>query len=184
MWHGAARTPAGDQCLHYSLYDVAEQRQLHAGPLPLSPGSTLSWVGFRWAQGERGRGMLCVCGGGGGGGGGGWKHGAELRDNMRVCMRICNQVPMTAGTEALHLTAPLLAMPRVPPCSEEGLLAAYDSEQELRVRSPDFGGSWVTLFSAAAGEHRAASGIVTLPERGANNQQRKMGGGNCERCQL
>ncbi|PSC69197.1 WD repeat and HMG-box DNA-binding 1 isoform B [Micractinium conductrix] len=80
VWHGAAPTPAGDQCLHYSLYDVAEQRQLHAGPLPLSPGSTLSWVGF----------------------------------------------------------------------SEEGLLAAYDSEQELRVRSPDFGGSWVTLFSAAA----------------------------------
>lgn len=35
--------------------------------------------------------------------------------------------------------------------SEEGLLACYDSEGELRLRSPDFGGSWVTAFSAAVG---------------------------------
>lgn len=35
--------------------------------------------------------------------------------------------------------------------AEEGLLAAYDTEGELRLRSADFGGSWVTAFSAAAG---------------------------------
>jgi hypothetical protein len=35
--------------------------------------------------------------------------------------------------------------------SEEGLLAAYDSEGELRLRTPDFGGAWVPLFSSAAG---------------------------------
>lgn len=66
------------------LSRAAEQRQLHGGPLPLSPGATLSWLGF----------------------------------------------------------------------SEEGLLAAYDSEGELRLRSGDFGGAWVTAFSAAIGTDR------------------------------
>ena len=64
----------------------AEQRQLHGGPLPLSPAASLAWLGF----------------------------------------------------------------------SEEGLLAAYDSEGELRLRSGDFGGAWVTAFSAATGEGRTA----------------------------
>lgn len=63
-------------------FSFAEQRQAHGGPLPLSPGSTLGWLGF----------------------------------------------------------------------SEEGLLAAYDSVGELRLRSELFGGAWVTAFSAAAGE--------------------------------
>ncbi|KAL4439932.1 hypothetical protein ABPG75_002933 [Micractinium tetrahymenae] len=80
VWHAAAPTASGDQCLQYALYDVAEQRQLHAGPLPLSPRATLAWLGF----------------------------------------------------------------------TQEGLLAAYDSEGELRLRSGDFGGAWVTAFSAAA----------------------------------
>jgi chromosome transmission fidelity protein 4 len=46
VWHGGPPTAAGDQCLHYALFDVAEQRQAHSGPLPLSPGSTLAWLGF------------------------------------------------------------------------------------------------------------------------------------------
>jgi len=41
--------------------------------------------------------------------------------------------------------------------TEEGMLAVYDSEGVLRVLSPEFGGSWVPVFSAAAerrgGEH-------------------------------
>ncbi|KAL4519312.1 hypothetical protein Ndes2437B_g05172 [Nannochloris sp. 'desiccata'] len=41
--------------------------------------------------------------------------------------------------------------------TEEGMLAIYDSEGVLRVLSPEFGGSWVPVFSAAAerrgGEH-------------------------------
>lgn len=61
---------------------MAEQRELASGPLPLTPGSRLVWLGF--SEGE-------------------------------------------------------------------GLLAAYDSEGELRLRTPDFGGAWVPLFSAAAG---------------------------------
>ena len=63
------------------IYDVATQQELASGPLPLIPGSNLSWLGF----------------------------------------------------------------------SEEGVLASYDSEGELRMRSPDFGGAWVPLFSSAAG---------------------------------
>ena len=82
VWHAGAPTPTGDQALHYALQDVTEQRLLHGGPLPLSPGASLAWLGF----------------------------------------------------------------------SEEGQLAAYDSEGELRLRTPDFGGSWVTAFSAAAGK--------------------------------
>ncbi len=38
--------------------------------------------------------------------------------------------------------------------SEEGLLAAYDSSGELRLRSELFCGAWVTAFSATAGEGR------------------------------
>ncbi|KAK9809234.1 hypothetical protein WJX72_011841 [[Myrmecia] bisecta] len=34
--------------------------------------------------------------------------------------------------------------------SEAGLLAAYDSQGVMRLRSPDFGGSWVPVFSSAA----------------------------------
>lgn len=41
--------------------------------------------------------------------------------------------------------------------TEEGALAAYDSEGVLRVLSPEFGGTWVPIFSAASerkgGEH-------------------------------
>lgn len=74
------RLPSSAHCPHPC--PPAEQRQAHGGPLPLSPGSTLSWLGF----------------------------------------------------------------------SEEGLLAAYDSAGELRLRSELFGGAWVTAFSAAAGE--------------------------------
>jgi chromosome transmission fidelity protein 4 len=41
--------------------------------------------------------------------------------------------------------------------TEEGMLAVYDSEGVLRVLSPEFGGCWVPVFSAAAerrgGEH-------------------------------
>lgn len=46
VWHGGPPTAGGDQCLQYALYDVAEQRQLHAGPLPLCPGASLAWLGF------------------------------------------------------------------------------------------------------------------------------------------
>lgn len=81
VWHSAAPTASGDQCLQYMLLDVAEQRQLHGGPLPLSRAASLCWLGF----------------------------------------------------------------------TEEGLMATYDSEGELRLRAADFGGSWVTVFSAAAG---------------------------------
>jgi len=63
------------------IHDVATQQELASGPLPLTPGSNLAWLGF----------------------------------------------------------------------SEEGLLASYDSGGELRMRSPDFGGAWVPLFSSAAG---------------------------------
>ncbi|KAI3431740.1 hypothetical protein D9Q98_004782 [Chlorella vulgaris] len=80
VWHSAAPTASGDQCLQYMLLDVAEQRQLHGGPLPLSRAASLCWLGF----------------------------------------------------------------------TEEGLMATYDSEGELRLRAADFGGSWVTVFSAAA----------------------------------
>ncbi|GAB4823682.1 hypothetical protein N2152v2_010728 [Parachlorella kessleri] len=80
VWHAAAPAPSGEQQLAYAIHDVAAQQELASGPLPLTPGSNLSWLGF----------------------------------------------------------------------SEEGLLASYDSEGELRMRSPDFGGAWVPLFSSAA----------------------------------
>jgi chromosome transmission fidelity protein 4 len=45
--HVAPPGAAGDQALAYSVYDVPEQRLLHAGPLPLSPGGAeLAWLGF------------------------------------------------------------------------------------------------------------------------------------------
>ncbi len=45
--HAAPPGAAGDQALSYSVYDVPEQRLLHAGPLPLSPGGAeLAWLGF------------------------------------------------------------------------------------------------------------------------------------------
>lgn len=47
VWHAAAPTPSGDQQLAYAIYDVAEQREVAAGALPLSPGATLAWLGFR-----------------------------------------------------------------------------------------------------------------------------------------
>eukprot|EP00887_Chlorella_sp_A99_P000454 scaffold17.g454.t1 len=80
VWQAGGPSPAGDQALAYAVHDVSEQRRLHGGVLPLSPGARLTWLGF----------------------------------------------------------------------SEEGLLAAGDSEGELRVRGPEFGGAWVTVFSAAA----------------------------------
>jgi hypothetical protein len=88
-WHAGPPASSGDQCLRYALYDVAEQRQLHAGPLPLSPGATLAWLGF----------------------------------------------------------------------TEEGQLASYDSHGELRLRSADFGGTWVTAFSATAGAGGVGVGV-------------------------
>ena len=86
-WHAAPPTPSGDQGIDIGEYAVQEQRLLRQTRVSLSPGASLTWVGY----------------------------------------------------------------------SEEGMLTVYDSEGVLRVLSPEFGGAWVPIFSAAAerkgGEH-------------------------------
>ncbi|KAL3149950.1 hypothetical protein ABBQ38_013311 [Trebouxia sp. C0009 RCD-2024] len=76
VWHAASPSATDDQCLQYAVFDVSQQQQVHHGPLPLTPGTTLSWLGF----------------------------------------------------------------------SEESLLASYDSEGVLRLRSREYGGCWVPAF--------------------------------------
>lgn len=79
--HAGAPTSAGDQCISVTVLDLLSERPVfERAPLALSPGSTLTWMGF----------------------------------------------------------------------SEEGMLATYDSEGVLRVRSPEYGGSWLPVFVAAA----------------------------------
>lgn len=44
--HASIPLPSGDQVLEFMLLNVRNQKQLLAGRLPLSPASTLTWLGF------------------------------------------------------------------------------------------------------------------------------------------
>jgi chromosome transmission fidelity protein 4 len=79
--HSSPGGPAladGSQCLQYSVYDVTSQALLHSGMLPLSPRSTLAWVGFS----EEG-GLLLL------GGGQGRKGGVCWDCCWGCCWRCC-----------------------------------------------------------------------------------------------
>jgi len=44
--HASTPLPSGDQVLEFMLLNVRNQKRLLAGRLPLSPASTLTWLGF------------------------------------------------------------------------------------------------------------------------------------------
>ena len=44
--HASNPLPSGDQVLDFLLLNVRNQKRLLAGRLPLSPDSTLTWLGF------------------------------------------------------------------------------------------------------------------------------------------
>lgn len=44
--HASSPLPSGDQVLDFMLLNVRNQKRLLAGKLPLSPASTLTWLGF------------------------------------------------------------------------------------------------------------------------------------------
>ena len=46
VWHVAMPAAEGDQALHYSVYSVSAQSELHTGALYLSGSSHLAWLGF------------------------------------------------------------------------------------------------------------------------------------------
>ena len=46
VWHAGMPAAEGDQCLAYCVCDMATQASLHSGPLPLSAGTSLTWLGF------------------------------------------------------------------------------------------------------------------------------------------
>lgn len=46
VWHAGMPAAAGDQCLAYSVLGVGAQALAHAGPLALSAGASLQWLGF------------------------------------------------------------------------------------------------------------------------------------------
>jgi chromosome transmission fidelity protein 4 len=49
VWHRASPTDEGDQLLSFAVYDLPTRQQIAGGPLPLSPASSLSWLGFSQA---------------------------------------------------------------------------------------------------------------------------------------
>lgn len=44
--HASSPLPSRDQMLEFMLLNVRTQKRLLTGRLPLSPGSTLTWIGF------------------------------------------------------------------------------------------------------------------------------------------
>ena len=45
VWH--ASSPSGEsQNLHFAVYDMSDHRKVQDGPLPITPGSTLTYLGF------------------------------------------------------------------------------------------------------------------------------------------
>ena len=85
-------------------------------------------------------------------------HSAPPTPQSDQCIEIGEYV---VGEQRLLRQRPLALSPAATLAwigyTEEGALAAYDSEGVLRVLSPEFGGTWVPIFNAAAerkgGEH-------------------------------
>ena len=46
VWHAGMPAADKDQCLHYSVLSMASQALEHSGPLCLSAGASLQWLGF------------------------------------------------------------------------------------------------------------------------------------------
>ena len=46
VWHGSPSALPGNQSLMFAIYDVNHRLLLHEGPLPISNGGTLTWLGF------------------------------------------------------------------------------------------------------------------------------------------
>ena len=122
VWHSAPPALPENQSLMFAVYDANHRLLLHEGALPITNGSTLTWLGFS------DEGLL-----------------STFDTQVRRLQALALLSRRDGGAKQRDISAATLF-------SSSPMFATSDraSQGVLRVRTVDFGGSWVPLFAAAA----------------------------------